>query len=679
MVENENTSGSDVEIFCHLVRERRKARGWTLEDLADEAFGNRSRKGELSLIENGKVSSITRNKVKQIATALAIEPQDVPLGLRWPEALEETSLPTRPRIWGPVPPTDAYFTGRDPEIAQLRCLFERDGRVALTQAAVFGLGGVGKSRLAIEYAHAFREKYALVWWAGAETRTLLVASLADLANQLGTHHTGATTQDELARAGLSSLAENRGPCLLIYDNVPSPDAISDWVPPKNVNLLITTRFSDWGGFAHPVNVDVLSDIDAIAFLEKRAHRKDKRGAAALADALGYLPLALDHAATYCYRTGLTFLEYAAKVTALIENVPRGSNYPRSVAATFALSIATADDHAPGARKLMNSLSYLAPEPVPLQLVRSLVDDGTELDEIAALTEASLLRHVSIYSGNAAVIAHRLVLMVARITDSYDVDKVISSLRKEFPSDSYTNPQSWKICQSLIPHVQSVAKYFDPNESSVVFEAGSLFDSAGTYMDRRGAYGDALDLFHLSVKIGEQHLGRRHTKVVEWINNLAGLLYQIRELEKAEELLREVASAKAKEVGEEHPKYAVAINNLAGMLREQGKYNEAEDLYRKVIEIESNTIGEEHEDFAITISNLAGLYRKTGNNEESERLYRQSIIIFENSIGPNHPNTGVVYRHLADLLLLCGRNEEAEGPARAAFETHNMHFEKGHHK
>jgi hypothetical protein len=128
---------------------------------------------------------------------------------------------------------------------------------------------------------------------------------------------------------------------VLYDNVTAPDHIADLLPSAGARVLITSRFSDWSELAEEVALDVLPPDEAIALLESRAGRKDAAGAKVLAEALDRLPLALDHAAAYCKRTQMRFADYATKVSSLIDAVPRGAGYPRSVAATFDLAITEA--------------------------------------------------------------------------------------------------------------------------------------------------------------------------------------------------------------------------------------------------------------------------------------------------------------------------------------------------
>ena len=200
------------------------------------------------------------------------------------------------------------------------------------------MGGVGKTSLAVEYAHRFRNLYDGVWWCPAETRTDLMTSLAALAAEFEVASPEEADIEKAAKAALRRLAEQREIWLLVYDNVTAPDEIADLLPSAGARVLITSRFSDWSEWADEVSLDVLPVEEAIVFLQDRAGRRDEPGARTLADALGCLPLALDHAAATCKRTQMTFAAYATKASGLIAAVPRGVGYPRSIAATFSIAI-----------------------------------------------------------------------------------------------------------------------------------------------------------------------------------------------------------------------------------------------------------------------------------------------------------------------------------------------------
>src|SRR5262249_52370705 len=189
-----------------------------------------------------------------------------------------------------------------------------------------------------------------------------------------------------------------------------------------------------------------------ALLESRTGRRDALGAQTLGDALGRLPLALDHAAAYCKRTQMRFADYATKASSLISAAPRGAGYPRSVAATFDLAIAEAVAQCQAAEALMAYLAQCAPERIPMTLVEGAIENKADrLAALAALAEVSLVKQDPFEDSTPAVTVHRLVQAVARAgLKAGDLalsatEHLIVRLTNLYPGDGYSNPQSWPLC------------------------------------------------------------------------------------------------------------------------------------------------------------------------------------------------------------------------------------------
>ena len=362
-----------------------------------------------------------------------------------------------------MPPRNRDFVGRDDFLAQLHATLLAP-EPAATAAALQGLGGIGKSSLAGEYAHRFGGDYAGVWWVPAENRTMLIGSLVELAtaidDRLGSTFLPRIAEppdlEKLARAGLSKLAAGRRPWLLIYDNVESPDAIEGLVPGAGARLLITTRFADWPGWASEIALDVMSAEAATEFLLRRSGGTDRQGAAKLAAALGHLPLALDHAGAYLRRAGTSFARYCDRVEELIGKEQRGIS--ASVRATFGLAIERVADECPAADILLSFLSMLAPERIPLDIIDdTILPEAEREDALAALTAVSLVRQHPFPDGTPAIAVHRLVQAAARSRNATAgagkaiIETAIRRLAAAFPDNGYSEPKSWPRCEMLLPH------------------------------------------------------------------------------------------------------------------------------------------------------------------------------------------------------------------------------------
>jgi tetratricopeptide (TPR) repeat protein len=576
-------------------------------------------------------------------------------------ALEGRSqaLEPPPRPFIGVPPRIASFTGRADELDWLDAILMQDKPAAVTQAfvgraAVQGMGGVGKTSLAIEYAHRFRALYGGICWCPAETRTGLLSALASLAVTLGAASAEEPDVEKAAKAALRRLAEQRATWLLVYDNVPAPDHIPDLLPSTGARVLITSRFSDWSEVAKEVALDVLPLEEAVALLRSRTGR-GYAGAQTLADALGRLPLALDHAAAYCKRTQMRFTDYATKAWGLIDASPRGAGYPRSVAATFDLAITEAVAQCPAAEALMAYLAHCAPERIPMMLVEGAVEGEAErMNGLAALSEVSLLRHDPFEDGTPAVTVHRLVQMVARARSETrgsvqeTVERLIARLAAIYPEDGFSNPHSWPMCASLTPHLLTLGDAH-PDHASVSADFSKLLTRAGEYFLGRAAYFQAAPLLRDVLAIRENTLGPEHPDTAESLNNLAHLLQAQGDFAGARPLYERALAIREKTLGPEHPDTAVGLNNLAHLLQAQGDLAGARPLYERALAVTEKAVGPEHPDTATCLNNLASVLKAQGDFAGARPLYERALAIREKALGPAHSDAAATLNDLAVLL------------------------------
>jgi hypothetical protein len=250
---------------------------------------------------------------------------------------------------------------------------------------VKGLGGVGKSVLAQEYAWRNRARYHGVWWIRAEKSETLLDDLIELGARFIPGLKEVPDRAQAAHAALDHIAQIQAerPWLLVYDNVEQPGDITKLTPRDGAHVLITTRWPEWHGHAEELPVGVFPPPLAVEFLLAHARKKDADAAARLAAELGYLPLALAHARALCWSEGWDFDRYREKLPELIRKAPRGAAYPAPVFATFDLAIEKGASRCPHAEKLMGICAFLAPDRIPLDIVTADVMSEIERGEAVA--------------------------------------------------------------------------------------------------------------------------------------------------------------------------------------------------------------------------------------------------------------------------------------------------------
>jgi hypothetical protein len=271
--------------------------------------------------------------------------------------------------------------------------------------------------LARHYAWERRERYCGLWWVRAEQLQTLTDDLAELGARLGLPLSGMEPEDA-AQATLDQIARHKTgkPWLLIYDNVEDKTLARRFTPPENAHILYTTRLANWFAEADDLPVGVFPRETAIDFLLAFAPGQDREAAGRLADALGCLPLALDHARALIRARGWSFDRYREQLAGLLGTMPKdsASDYPNTVHATYSLAMDRAREECAAAQTLMGLIAHYAPEQIPLWLIPENAMPEMERDEaIEALQRVSLIAHDPLADGSPAISVHRLVQEVVR--------------------------------------------------------------------------------------------------------------------------------------------------------------------------------------------------------------------------------------------------------------------------
>jgi hypothetical protein len=293
-------------------------------------------------------------------------------GAHWREA--------RALLHEAIKPTPS-FTGRGEHLQKIRdALWSGESRAAaITQpAAVTGLGGVGKSTLAREYAWQDQDRYAGVWWLnaagdlGAESWEEVEQGLVALGDHFVRGLAQAEDRGRAAREALDFIVHGgfSKPWLLIFDNVDNPRVLEVWRPRSNVHVLVTSRIGNWSLGVSPIEVDAWEPAEAVAYLIRETGRADlsEMQLAELGEALGRLPLALSHAAAYLRRRkAVTIKYYLYDLDRHMSELPKDAEYRNPVYATFRAALLQAEQEASGATALMSLAAFFAPDDIPEEL------------------------------------------------------------------------------------------------------------------------------------------------------------------------------------------------------------------------------------------------------------------------------------------------------------------------
>ena len=595
-------------------------------------------------------------------------------------------LPDRHRM--PYRSLGDQFVGRVDSLWILYDSLFRDSTAVLQGLGVVaGAGGLGKTQLAIEYAHCFGPAYpgGVYWVDGDRGLTALVTGISGAAGIDVDSKAEEQVQAEQVWQGLNS---RHAPSLVILDNFPENVALQPYLPMTGrVHTIITTRRRD---LRHTtVRLDTLSTEDGARLLNSGA-RQFGAEAATLAERLGGLPLALELAKSYLnYRQNLG-------IAALLDEMRTGgevellaefaseyrdqlpSRHELDVVKTFQMSWAITPDPA---RQVLRAMGELAPARVPRRLLRAILnlpDQPPLRDELdKAVSEIARLSLAELdTTGNPE--AHRLILAFVRHRNTQDdaspFDKcreaIGRQMRRAFDApDAGTSGE----LELLLPHAEFLlaAGKLGPEDSIDLLSClGCHHQTMGRFAASRRAYSQAL-------ASAEQAYAPGHPSIARSQSNLATVLKDLGQLQEARDLLRKALASDEQSYAPGHPSIAISQSNLALVLKHLGELQEARDLLRKALASDEQSYAPGHPSIARRQSNLALVLKHLGELQEARDLLRKALASAEQSYAPGHPSIARSQSNLATVLQDLGELEEARDLLRKALASAEQSYAPGH--
>ena len=591
----------------------------------------------------------------------------------------------------PYPSIGDLFKGREEFMGRLHASLTRvrGGRTAIVSQALYGLGGIGKTRAAVEYAWAHADDYTALLFAVAETPEALRRNLAALAGALVPQLD--TTDDAVRLAVVLDWLKTNPGWFLIFDNVDNKPALAEVERLLSGlvggHVVITSRLADFPGDIRPLELDVLTVKDAAAFLlartedRRRVAPDDEAKAREVAQELGRLALALEQAAAFIAKRRLTFAQYLEQwrskhgdVLAWFDSTVTG--YPRAVAVTWQTSVAQLSE---GGRRLLDRLAWLAPEKVP----EALIDVPFPGAEAESLREAfDDLTAYSLVTRDAAgpfFLIHRLVQDVTRRSLAGEAQQrslfeALCWINGAFAGDP-KDVRNWATLDPLAPHARAVTAHADA--AGILDPTARLMNELGSLLDAKALHAEAEPLKRRALAISEMRLGPDHPDVATLLNNLSNLLQATNRLDEAEPLMRRALGISEKSLGHDHPAVAIRLNNLASLLQATNRLDEAEALARRALDIGEKHFGPDHSTIAIRLNNLAQLLKATNRADEAEPLLRRALAIDERTFGVDHPEVAIDLSNLAGVLYEKKQLDEAEAFMRRGISIFEKNFGPNH--
>ncbi|MFD7811933.1 FxSxx-COOH system tetratricopeptide repeat protein [Streptomyces sp. NPDC059785] len=646
-----------------------------------------------------------------VGPAPAGTPEPAPVGPaatapRFPAAAPEVeNLPSR----------HDGFTGRDLLLEELRDRFTHPDDSAHKQVLV-GLGGVGKTQVALEYAHRYRGSYDVMWWIHAAEPSIIAAELADLAPELGIEpgDTAATARSVLRALRRGTPYRN---WLLVFDSAGAPDEMSAWLPSvafPGGHVLITSRDRTWTRYGNLLEVDVFSREESVEHLRRTNPALTLEEAGAVAHELGDLPLAVGQSAAWLHASAMPIDHYLnllrTHMTELLKRT-RANDQPHSVAAAgWLLSMGQVRSHSPAAADLLEICSFFGSDPIPMDLLYSPpVTDALSLapaEPRDSLTISRIFREINRFGlakadqDKGTVTVHRLVQ--AEIRDSLPEDRflhlrsVVHAALADCDPEHPANPEHWPRYDQLLPHL-----WPSRAERSPVREVRQWIINSVRCLWRRSLFPAAQDTATRVLAEWTARFGEDDVQVLNLRTQLSNALRSQGEFHKAYATDQDVHARFARTLGLEHPHTLVAAANLGADLNALGRYYEARDLDRETLrasrrvwdddflrttmhasnlgvseylcgdrraaleihkKLYEDRIADKGRTDMYTLSSAANYardLRETGNIGLALDILQETCRHLERLVGPRHAQTLTAQRNHAVALRRAGRYEEAK--------------------
>jgi hypothetical protein len=546
-----------------------------------------------------------------------------------PAEARRRSAAHQPAVWGNIPPRNPNFTGR---VKLLNGLHDRlnTGTTAVLPEALHGMGGVGKSQLAIEYVYRHQEDYDLVWWIPSERPAQIRQALSELAQRLELPVGAEVNAAVPAVREALRIGKPYSNWLLVFDNAESPEAVRPFFPTGGPGcILVTSRDPRWASLARSLEVDIFTRAESTELLRRRGPELSLHDADRLAVALGDLPLAIEQAAAWRAETGMPADEYLRlleeKRPELLDDA-RPLGYPTTVAAAWNVSLDALKERNPGALQLLQLCAFLAPEPISRTLFTGARGSSIvpELDETLRdpIQFSRAVREINRYG--LARIDHR--------TNSLQMHRLVQRVL----SGQMTEEQ-----REIMGHgAHLLLAASDPN----------LPDTAAHWPRYSELYPHVIASGAIDCDDGW---------VRQLVLNEAKYLWRWGDPEGSREISQRAHDVWRRQLGEEHAETLEMARWLGFMLFTGARYAEAADLNARTLDKFRRALGEDHEGTLEAMQAVAADRRVQGEFgmalEISDTVYRRSIRLF----GADDPITLKAAHNLGVSLRLAGEFKQAQ--------------------
>ncbi|TRX92952.1 hypothetical protein FHL15_006090 [Xylaria flabelliformis] len=543
------------------------------------------------------------------------------------------------------------------------------------RTAIRGLGGVGKTHIAIEVAYRVRDEHpdCSIYWVPAIDMINFENAYREIGQKLGTKG----IDDDKADVKLlvkQSLSQSVGSWLLIIDNADDKDILLAGVKlinhlpfSREGSILFTTRYDDVAVRLQVPRKDIItvhemSNDEATILLYnnlQESQKQDSESTTRLLMLLVNLPLAIKQASAYlASNMDVTVSDYldqcesndAGLFDMLTKDFEDSSRYSdpkvrNSIATTWLISFHHITKHNSQAADYLKFISLLAEKDIP----RSLLPESNPIKMKEALSTLKAYAFIAERNDPDAFDMHRLVRLVMRNWLHQNEEwgkwtkKVVRRLNEKYPNPDHKNIQTWT---KYLPHGQAVLNIdgaTDIDNTILVFRTAESYSFLGKFSAGEKLYRHTLEQ--------TKNMPGRDYPTARILNNLAVILSNQGRYEEAEEVCRQALELSKEVLGIKHPETLVFMNNLAGIFaKTPEKQGEAEEVCRQALELNKEVLGIKHPNTLFSMDSLARILTETPEKlGEAEEVCRQALELNKEMLGIKHPNTLAYMNSLARIL------------------------------
>ena len=600
------------------------------------------------------------------------------------------------------------FIGRQKLLQLLReTLFSEEPKNYNRRVALYGLGGIGKTQVALEYVFANQTYYEHIYWVSAATQAALVHGYQCIARRIGLKSAQRAVTIEFIPDVLQWFRRSEK-WLLIIDNLDDIEvldptklfskndlgnsSISETLLPENgptKHTIITTRskYADWipaAGLEIPMltceeAVDMLFTLTGVPLPQPG----EQQVAQEIVKELGYLPLAIEQAAAYTaqmYDKSFSrfFRFYKTNRSKVHQWLPVGRrHYSESIATTWKMSAEAVKDSSIDAANLLKFFAYLGPDfiSVPFlkagcdgvddDLKRIIVDEDLFDEALFTLKRFSFIKREESPERGDVIGMHRLLqAFLQDETELYHsnasmISNVIRFFTHAFPEFLTNESRSQcRIYQEQIVEALGRIKITDISDSALVKDSALIRRRVGNFLREDGKYKDSERLLSQAVEIYKSLSGSQDPDKLTAMHAL-GLTYEA--LDKsadAVKILEEVLESQRKTLGEEHPDTLRTMHYLACSYRSNYRTKKAAEMQEKVLKARRKVLGQEHVETLMTMHQLGWTYGWLCRVKEAAKLQVKVLEARRRILGEEHPDTLAVMHSLSIQYNSLGRTQEA---------------------